>query len=85
MNKYLKLANYFDSKGLYKSADSLELFVKKAQVLSFVEKHPDLAKIEKSNKIANDIVYYAASVSQGTKLRHTIQKVFSLQFKKLNL
>ena len=87
MNKYLKLANYFDSKGLYKSADSLELFVKKAQGLSFVEKQPDLAKIEKSNKIANDIVYYAASVSQGTKTPSydpksfftTIQKIESMK------
>ena len=87
MNKYLKLANYFDSKGLYKSADSLDLFVKKAQGLSFVEKQPDLAKIEKSNKIANDIVYYAASVSQGTKTPSydpksfftTIQKIESMK------
>ena len=87
MNKYLKLANYFDSKGLYKSADSLESFVKKAQGLSFVDKQPDLAKIEKSNKIANDIVYYAASVSQGTKTPSydpksfftTIQKIESMK------
>jgi len=87
MNKYLKLANYFDSKGLYKSADSLELFVKKAQGLSFIEKQPDLAKIEKSNKIANDIVYYAASVSQGTRTPSydpksfftTIQKIESMK------
>jgi hypothetical protein len=87
VNKYLKLANYFDSKGLYKSADSLELFVKKAQGLSFVEKQPDLAKIEKSNKIANDIVYYAASVSQGTRTPSydpksfftTIQKIESMK------
>jgi hypothetical protein len=87
MNKYLKLANYFDSKGLYRSADSLELFVKKAQGLSFAEKQPDLAKIEKSNKIANDIVYYAASISQGTKTPSydpksfftTIQKIESME------
>lgn len=87
MNKYLRLANYFDSKGLYKSADSLESFVKKAQGLSFVDKQPDLAKIEKSNKIANDIVYYAASVSQGTKTPSydpksfftTIQKIESMK------
>ena len=87
MNKYLRLANYFDSKGLYKSADSLELFVKKAQGLSFIEKQPDLAKIEKSNKIANDIVYYAASVSQGTRTPSydprsfftTIQKIESMK------
>ena len=87
MNKYLKLANYFDSKGLYKSADSLDLFVKKAQGLSFIEKQPDLAKIEKSNKIANDIVYYAASVSQGTRTPSydpksfftTIQKIESMK------
>jgi hypothetical protein len=89
MNKFLKLANYFDSQGFYKSADAIESFVKKAQNNSFADKQPDLAKIEQSpsNKIANDIVYYAASVSQGTKTPSydprsfftTIQKIESMK------
>jgi hypothetical protein len=68
MNKYIKLANYFDSKGMYKSADAIESFVKTSQS-TFIEKQPDLAKIEQrpNEKIANDIVYYAASVTQGTR------------------
>ncbi len=69
MNKYIKLANYFDSRGLYKSADAIESFVKTSQS-TFIEKQPDLKKIETerpANLIANDIVYYAASVTQGTR------------------
>jgi len=87
MNKFTRLANYFDNQGFYKSADAIDSFIKKAQGLSFVDKQPDLAKIEKSNKIANDIVYYAASVSQGTKTPSydpksfftTIQKIESMK------
>lgn len=68
MNKYIKLANYFDNQGFYKSADALESLIKTSQN-SFIDKQPDLAKIEKrpADKIANDIVYYAASVTQGTR------------------
>lgn len=85
MNKYLKLANYFDSQGYYKSADALEALFKKAQSNSFIDKQPDLAKIEKSpsNKIANDIVYYAASVSQGTKTPSYDPKSFFTTIQKL--
>lgn len=85
MNKYLKLANYFDSQGYYKSADALEALFKKAQNNSFIDKQPDLAKIEKSpsNKIANDIVYYAASVSQGTKTPSYDPKSFFTTIQKL--
>lgn len=85
MNKYLKLANYFDSQGYYKSADALEALFKKAQNNSFIDKQPDLAKIEKSpsNKIANDIVYYAASISQGTKTPSYDPKSFFTTIQKL--
>ncbi len=68
MNKFIRLANYFDQQGFYKSADAIESFVKTSQS-TFVEKQPDLAKIEKerpADMIPNDIAYYVSSITQGT-------------------
>lgn len=68
MNKFIRLANYFDQQGFYKSADAIESFVKTSQS-TFVEKQPDLAKIETrpADKIPNDIAYYVSSITQGTR------------------
>ena len=68
MNKFIRLANYFDQQGFYKSADAIESFVKTSQS-TFIEKQPDLAKIETrpADKIPNDIAYYVSSITQGTR------------------
>ena len=68
MNKFIRLANYFDLQGFYKSADAIESFVKTSQS-TFIEKQPDLAKIETrpADKIPNDIAYYVSSITQGTR------------------
>ena len=68
MNKFIRLANYFDQQGFYKSADAIESFVKTSQS-TFIEKQPDLAKIETerpADMIPNDIAYYVSSITQGT-------------------
>lgn len=68
MKELIKLAHYLDQNEMHHFADKIDYIIKKAQINpKFVEKQPDLVKIEKSKNIPNDLLYYAASITQGTK------------------
>ena len=95
INKLQKIANIFDQNNLHNEADQVtNVMFKIAQLgsagiykpksSSFLSSQPDLAKIETKNNIPNDLLYYAASVTQKTRQPKYNQENYDKTLAKLN-
>ncbi len=95
LNKLQKIANLFDQCQHHNQADQItQIMHKIAQIgsagiykpkgSSFLSSQPDLAIIESKNNIPNDLLYYAASVTQRTKTPKYDQENFEKTLAKLN-
>lgn len=95
INKLQKIANIFDQNNLHNEADQVtNVMLKIAQLgsagiykpksSSFLSSQPDLAKIETKNNIPNDLLYYAASVTQKTRQPKYNQENYDKTLAKLN-
>ena len=95
LNKLQKIANLFDQCQHHNQADQItQVMHKIAQIgsagiykpkgSSFLSSQPDLAIIEKKNNIPNDLLYYAASVTQRTKTPKYNEENFEKTLAKLN-
>lgn len=95
INKLQKIANIFDQNNLHNEADQItNIMLKIAQLgsagiykpksSSFLSSQPDLAKIETKNNIPNDLLYYAASVTQKTRQPKYNKENYDKTLAKLN-
>lgn len=66
INKLQKIANVLDENNFYKQADQLTLVMKKVAQID-PDSIRDLKIINDKNNVPNDLLFYAAAVTQGVK------------------